>query len=197
MAKNLEERVKELEKEVKTLKAMSAIRISKKLTVGDTFELVGLEWKILDITDKGYMCLAERLEDDMEFDTVCNDWKASKLRNYLNTEFYKRLAAEIGEENIITFERNLLSLDGQTEYGTCGDRVSMITLDEYRKYRTFIPNTDYWWWTITPDSTKCNGDTKWLRVVHPSGNFGNWYCNFSCGVRPVCIFSSLIFESED
>lgn len=198
MGKNLEQRVNELEKIVKQMQGKAAIKISKKLGIGDTFELVGLKWTILDITEKGYMCLAEKLEERMQFDENCNNWQASDLRNYLNVEFYKQLADVIGAENIIPFERDLLSLDGQTEYGSCEDNVSLLSVDEYRKYRSLIPNTDdYWWWLLTPDSTKCNGDTRWVRVVSSSGYFNDCDCGYDFGVRPVCIFSSSIFESEE
>lgn len=198
MGKNLEQRVNELEKIVKQLQGKAAITLSKKLGIGDTFELVGLKWTILDITEKGYMCLAEKLEERMQFDANCNNWQASNLRNYLNIDFYKNLVDAIGAENIIPFERDLLSLDGQTEYGSCEDNVSLLSVDEYRKYRSLIPNTDdYWWWLLTPDSTKCNGDTRWVRVVSSSGYFINYDSHDCCGVRPVCIFSSSIFESEE
>ncbi len=198
MGKNLEQRVNELEKIVKQLQGKAAITLSKKLGIGDTFELVGLKWTILDITEKGYMCLAEKLEERMQFDANCNNWQASDLRNYLNVEFYKELADAIGAENIIPFERNLLSLDGQTEYGSCEDNVSLLSVDEYRKYRLLIPNTDdYWWWMITPWSTACNGYETLVAVVLSSGNFNYYLSNYGCGVRPICIFSSSIFESEE
>lgn len=196
MGKSLEARVTELENRIKELTGEKAVKISKKLGIGDTFKLADLEWKILDITELGYVCIAEKLPDNMTFGTN-NDWKSSKIRKYLKGEFYKKLVAEIGEDNVIEFERDLLSLDGQTEYGKCNDYVSIISLDEYRKYRPLLPNEKYYWWTLTPDSTKCNDDTSWLRVVCPSGFiYYNIYFNFS-GVRPFCIFSSLIFESED
>lgn len=197
MSKKLEERIALLEKEVKKLKGNNIRKINKKLTKGDEFELVGLKWKILDITEQGYVCLADRLDDNRQFDSNINDWEPSDLRSYLNTEFYNKLVDEVGEENIIPFERNLLSLDGQTEYGTCEDKVSIISLDEYREYRKLIPNADYYWWTLTPDSTKCNDDTRWVRVVSPSGDVDCYDCCSSDGVRPFCIFSSTIFESED
>ncbi len=169
----------------------------KSLKKGDTFVIAGLVWKIIDVTEKGYMCLAEKLENRMMFDRNSNDWKTTSLRKYLNEELFKKIADEIGEENIIPFERNLLSLDGQTEYGTCEDKVSLLTLDEYRQNRELIPNTDdYWWWLLTPNSTQCNGDSIWLTVVSPGGGIGHDICNYDDGVRPVCIFSSLIFESE-
>lgn len=165
--------------------------------IGETFKLLGIEWKVLDITEQGVVCLADMLDTEKKFDTNCNDWKESRLRKYLNEEFYQELAQAIGEENIIEFERDLLSLDGQTEYGTCRDKVSLITVDEYRKHRALIPNTGKWWWTITPDSTKCNGDDWCVRVVSPSGYFDGDDYNINFGVRPFCIFSSAIFESEE
>lgn len=196
MAKNLEERVKELEKEVARLKGKAALKLSKKLVVGDTFDLAGFNWKILDITEQGYLCLADKLASNMTFGNN-NDWKESKIRKYLNGELYEKLVNEVGEDNIIPMERDLLSLDGQTEYGRCEDKVSIISLDEYRKYRPLIPNADYYWWTLTPDSTKCNGDTARVRVVCPSGDIISSSCHGGIGVRPICIFSSAIFESEE
>lgn len=198
MAKNLEQRVTELEKLVSELKGKAALKLGKKLVVGDTFELAGLKWKILDITEKGYVCLANRLGEPMQFDNGCNNWQASDLRNYLNTKFYDKMESAVGADNIVPFERDLWSLDGQTEYGRCEDKVSLISLDEYRKYRALIPNTgEYTWWTLTPDSTQCNGDSQWVRVVCSSGDIYIRNCIRSYGVRPFCIFSSSIFESEE
>lgn len=197
MSKNLEQRVTELEKLVKQLQGKVSLKIGKKLGVGDTFELVGLKWTILDITDARYKCLAERMDKDMQFDNGCNNWSASNLRNYLNTEFYKELASVVGEDNILSFERDLLSLDGQTEYGNCEDKVSLLTVDEYRKYRSLILNIDYYWWLITPWSTPCNGYEKSVTVVCPSGRIYSLNCDNNYGVRPFCIFSSSIFESEE
>ena len=197
--KVLQEQINELRNEVAILKATKRVnKIPAGLEIGDTFELVGSTWKILDITGKGYMCLADRLENGMEFDEESNDWIKSQLREYLNTDFIEKIADEIGEENIIPFNRNLLSLDGQTEYGECEDKVSLLTVDEYRKYRSLIPNTvDCWWWLISPWSTACNGYKTSVSVVSSSGNVNYGICSVDGGVRPVCIFSSSIFESED
>ena len=134
---------------------------------------------------------------DKTFDSECNEWTSSNLRDYLSTEIYKKICDEIGTENVIGFERDLLSLDGQSEYGTCKDFVSLISIDEYRKYRSMIPNFEEWWWTLTPYSTKCNEDSSWVSVVSPGGSVRGRFCGHSFGVRPVCIFSSTLFESED
>ena len=195
---SLQEQINELRNEVTTLKKAAAGRkVPVGLVIGEKFELAGLMWTILDITDKGYMCLADKLEDSMSFANKTNNWSDSGLREYLDNVFLEKIAGEIGKENIIPFNRNLLSLDGQTEYGECEDMVSLLTVDEYRKYRKLIPNAGYWWWTCTPWSTESNSYEVETTVVSPSGSIRSYYCFGNLGVRPACIFSSSIFESED
>ena len=195
---NLQKQINDLKKEVEELKNGNSVFIKKKLEAGDTFDLIGLKWRILDKTDVGYVCLAEILEDEKQFDKNSSDWENSSLREYLNGEFLEKLSDAVGKENILSFERDLFSLDGQTEYGSCEDKVSLLTVDEYRKYRSMIPNTgDSWWWLITPWSTPCNDYEKSVTVVSPSGYISRNYCYSYLGVRPFCIFSSSIFESED
>lgn len=197
--KMLQEQINELRNELDILKATSkSVKIPSGLKIGDTFELAGLNWKILNISDSGYMCVADKLDEEMVFDKESNDWIKSQLREYLNTDFIDRITDEIGEDNLIEFNRDLISLDGQAEYDYCEDKVSLLTVDEYRKYRSLIPNTDdYWWWLISPWSTPCNGYERQVTVVAPSGDIYGHYCDYGRGVRPVCIFSSAIFESEE
>lgn len=194
----LQEQINDLRNEIAVLKATSkSINLPEGLGIGDTFELADTTWKILDITSAGYICLADSIED-MKFDSDSNNWENSGLRSYLNGEFFEKMTAEIGLENIVPFERNLLSLDGQTEYGKCEDKVSLLAVDEYRKYRSLIPNTkDYWWWLVSPWSTPCNDYKKSVAVVSSAGDVNFNYCHDNCVVRPVCIFSSSIFESGD
>ena len=197
MKNKLEQRVAKLEKELREVKEELGKRKYTGLKVGDTFELIEKKWKILGSNGNGVFCLCMESLGDKTLDSECNEWTSSNLRDYLSTEIYKKICEEIGNENVIGFERDLLSLDGQSEYGTCKDFVSLISIDEYRKYRSMIPNFKEWWWTLTPYSTKCNDDAIWCTVVSPSGNVRSrgYYGQF--GVRPVCIFSSTLFESED
>lgn len=177
-------------------KKLGVTHIPKGLKIGDEFELADINWKILDITDAGYMCIGDSLGNKI-FDGNSNNWNKSSLRTYLNGELYEKISKEIGKDNIVSFKRDLLSLDGQEEYGETDDFVSLLTVDEYRKYRKFIPNTGDWWWLITPWSTPCNNYKLTVAVVTPSGNFNYYYCGLSFGVRPFCIFFSSIFESEE
>ena len=170
----------------------------QKPEIGKTIEVAGIKWLVLDKLEKGYLVISDEFYGkSREFDTDCNNWDSSDLRQELNTELRRKIEEAVGEGGLLKFTRDLLSMDGQTEYGSCEDYVSLISVDEYRKYRKLLPNTGEWWWTLTPDSTKCNDDTSYIRVVTPSGNIFNDYYNGSNGVRPVCIFSSSIFESYE
>ena len=165
--------------------------------VGNTVEVAGIKWIVLDKLEKGYFVISEDFYgEEKEFDNSKNDWKVSSLRNYLNTELRKKIEEDVGEDALFKFKRDLTSLDGQTEYGICEDYVSLITVDEYRKYRDLLPNTGEYWWTLTADSTASNDDSRWVRVVSPRGGILNCYCGRSFGVRPVCILKSNIFVSK-
>jgi hypothetical protein len=164
--------------------------------IGKAIELAGMEWLILDNTEKGYFAILNGFDGkERTFDLASNNWISSKLRNELNTRFLKKITDEFGEDAVIEFDRDLLSLDGQTEYGHCKDKISILTMDEYRKYRKFLPNMGKWWWLLTPWSTPANDYSTTLAVVSPSGCVYINLCSDGSGVRPVCIFSSSIFES--
>ena len=161
---------------------------------GAIVEIGGRKWKVLDQTEKGVVCICENI-GDRKFDRRSNNYANSDIRKYLNTEVLKELEVAVGAENIIPFERDLISLCGLKEYDTCEDKVSLISVDEYRKYREFLPRTGEWWWTLTPDSVESNGDESWVNIVSPSGDISYDFCYYDRVVRPVCIFSSSIFES--
>lgn len=170
----------------------------EKPEIGKTIEIAGMEWMILKKTEKGYFAVLNGFDGkERTFDSDSNNWIESDLRKELNDSFLKKITEELGEDAVVEFDRDLLSLDGQTEYGHCEDKISLLTVDEYRKYRKLLPNTNGWWWLITPWSTPANGYISTLTVVSPSGNVNANGYNGSNGVRPVCIFSSSIFESKN
>lgn len=164
--------------------------------IGKVIELAGMDWLILDKTEKGYFAILNGFDEkERTFDSTSNNWITSKLRNELNARFLKKITDELGKDAVIEFDRDLLSMDGQTEYGHCKDKISFLTVDEYRKYRKLLPNIDKWWWLLTPWSTPVNDFSTTITVVSPSGNISRNNCRNENGVRPVCIFSSSIFES--
>ena len=164
--------------------------------IGKVIELAGMDWLILDKTEKGYFAILNGFDEkERTFDSDSNNWITSKLRNELNARFLKKITDELGKDAVIEFDRDLLSMDGQTEYGHCKDKISFLTVDEYRKYRKLLPNMDKWWWLLTPWSTPVNDFSTTITVVSPSGFIYDDYFYVEIGVRPVCIFSSSIFES--
>lgn len=190
----LQKQFDDLKKRVDILESNSKRKNVVEPKAGNQFELAGLKWKILDVLDSGCMCLAERLES--RFDPDTNDWRISELRQHLNGDLLRKLENKIGEGNVIEFERDLLSVDGQNQYRACKDKVSLLALDEYRKYRSLIPNEGYCWWLLTPWSTGCNGHYSAATIVSQTGLPESCDCSLYYGIRPVCIFSSSIFAEE-
>ena len=195
MNKNLKYFENELSRLSKEFTEFKKTHIGKP-EIGKAIELAGMEWLILDKTEKGYFAILNGFDGkERTFDSASNNWISSKLRNELNTRFLKKITDELGEDAVIEFDRDLLSLDGQTEYGHCKDKISILTVDEYRKYRKFLPNMDGWWWLLTPLSTPANDYSTTSTVVSHSGVIIGLNYSSANGVRPVCIFSSSIFES--
>lgn len=189
--KELESKLRESNEEFEQQKKSSRTAPN----IGDIVEVAGIDWKILDKKESGYLAITEDfIEEEMVFHDQTNNWKRSSLRKYLNTEFAEKIEKEIGA--LPEFKRDLMSLDGQTEYGTCMDKVSLLTVDEYRKYRKHLPNMKCWWWLCNPWSTPCNKCRKHHTTVSPSGLLSESFCYFDFSVRPVCIFPSSLFGSE-
>ena len=157
----------------------------RKPEVGGIFEVAGIKWRVLDKFDKGYLVISDDFHGDCEeFDSGSNNWGSSDLRSKLE-ELRKKIEDELGDGALVEFERDLLSLDGQTEYGTCMDYVSLLSVDEYRKYRKLLPNMDEWWWLLTPYSTPCNGYSRSVAVVSPSGGVNDNGCSNFSGCSPI------------
>lgn len=116
----------------------------------------------------GVFCITRDILFKKAFDEDnCNDWRKSSLRKYLNGEFFEQLPFT---DKLISFKRDLTSDDGLKDYGDCEDYVSLLSDDEYRKYRYQISNKDDWWWTLTPYSTPYSGYSDYARVVDSDGS---------------------------
>lgn len=138
------------------------------------------------------------LEDSMEFGDSNNDWRESNVRKYINDDYLKEIEKEFGVDNIVEHTTNLLSMDGLDDYRTCRDKVGLLDIDQYRKYRKVLGNNmDSWWWLLTPDSTPSGWSARCVRCVDCGGCVGYRGCDYSGSVRPFCILKSSIFISCD
>lgn len=134
------------------------------------------------------------LEDTMRFAEDNNDWRQSIVRKHLNSDYLREIEAEFGEDNIVEHTTNLFSMDGLDDYGTCHDKVGLLDIDQYRKYRKVLgKNMDSWWWLLTPDSTPSGWSARYVQCVVCGGDVDYYDCGYSRSVRPFCILKSSIF----
>ena len=165
-----------------------------KLNPGTTIEAGGIQMEILDIAypveggGLGILCLAKDVLFNMAFDeSDCNNWAQSSLRKYLNGEYKEKLIDALGDDGyLLAMQRDLTTDDGLKDYGRCMDYISLISCDEYRKYREHISNKSDWWWTLTAYSVPFSGYSYSTRFVCGDGSLNRGYAYYGdCGVAPV------------
>lgn len=176
------------------LMAKNGVKLSD-LKPKDEFKIGDEVFIVLEQTANGTRVIAK------EF-AYCNvkfgdnsDWKVSLIRKTFNDEYFKKIAAIIGEKNILSMDRDLTSLDGLDDYGTCIDRVSLLTADEYAKYHKILglkSNYPNWWWLITPKSTPSNGFSCSVCCVDSCSILRWGDCDYAGGVRPFLNLESSI-----
>lgn len=157
------------------------------LNPGEHFIYNGVEFVCLDILEDGNIfAMTAKPYDEIPFDTDnCNDWRKSSLRRVLNNDFLDLL----DRKHLVKQTSDLIADAGDRAYGTCEDYVTILSCDQYRKYRDIVPLFEERMWTLTPWS--CNaGFAYYVRLVYPTGNVGNYYAISSFGVAPACVFSS-------
>lgn len=176
---------------------MGAIKVME-VTAGKTVKVAGMNWVVLDhIKGKGTLCLMEDILEERAFHNEdkegCNNWANSSLRQYLNSEF----AARLQGISLAEMEVDLTSDDGMTDYGKTKDYIALLTADQYRKYRSLIPEADDWWWLATPWT--CNSAYSYfVRGVHTNGTlYYNGACNGYGGVRPALVFKESVIADDD
>lgn len=171
----------------------------KDIPVGGKFVTGIGRFIVLEQKEDSTVVITEDLyREDVKFDDDCTDYKKSSLRELCEGEILNEFSDEFGEENICTNEAGLVTLDGQEVFGKLLTKVRPLTFDEAREYNDLLVNKDIpdWYWTCTPWSTKERGWEYSVAVVSPSGIFDDYYCDYSCGVRPFCILKSNIFVSK-
>lgn len=168
------------------------------ITAGTEFTFGGVEWIALEAGREHVLALARDIVECRAFDDDNkNDFAASSLRSYLNGEFMKKLiGAGAPEEAFIPLNIDLTSDDGLKDYGTDTARIGLISCEQYRRFRSIIPNASDWWWTCTPYSTANNGYAYNVRYVYSDGTLygSSAYYGFR-GVRPLCCLKSEILVS--
>lgn len=192
--KKAKELVELLEKQEKTCR----VRLSE-LNPGDIFQTTGKrKYKVLEqCGDTTKIISLDLVKENVKFGDN-TDYNKSNVKKMCDTEILKDFEEEFGAENIEEHTVDIITVDGQ-KIGVVKCKVRPLTFDEARKYTELTPNDelDDSYWTCSAWSTVERGWKYALAVVSPSGDFYGYYYYDSYGVRPVCIFSSSIFESEN
>lgn len=139
-----------------------------------------------------YVVRRELLSETMKFGDT-NNWAESKIRKYLNEDYVRVIEREFGNGNIVASERDLTSLDGYNDYGTCVDKVSVMNILEYMKYHKYVGNCDSCHALITPNSTSFGYGANGVRCVDGDGGVLFGWCSSNFDVRPFFVLKSSIF----
>ena len=156
------------------------------------FEIIVLE----HLKEGTAILFKDALEERRKFDSDSGNWTSSDLRHFLNTDFYKQLSAEIGEENIIVHTVDLTTVEGSKKFGTVQDKVSLLTCHQFSKYHDILTKfkPDKWWWLCTPIDVPNYEDCA--RAVRDGGVVDCDYYYGDGGVRPFYILNSSILVSK-
>lgn len=168
----------------------------KELKAGDKFNFKGFEWVVLNpdpIEKGGVLAMMTSTWNGQEYpfdENGCNNWKESSLKKKLEEE----LLPVLGRENLLEHLVRLDADNGSLEYGVDLCQVFILTCDEYRIYREYVPLPQEWMWTCTPWITA--GRT--VRLVGPDGSLNGGTAYDTYGVAPACVIKkeSLIAPTD-
>lgn len=170
------------------------------LQPGEHFMFKGFEWVCLDPNhpDGGVLAImAKPWRNDLKF---CPDERYADEKgnwnNYRTSLLHKEvlgLVKVISADNLILHMVDLVADNGDEAYNAIIviDDVFILTCDEYRKYREFIPHYDSLIWTATPwwCGDRDTGNTSLVRVVRTTGQLSYYSAYCSVSVVPACILN--------
>lgn len=161
---------------------------------GETVTLGKREYIILGHGEETTAVVTKDIAKEMEFGKSW-DYSKSYVRDYCNGDFYKELAEVVGKENIVPRRVNLTCDDGSNKGVTCKDNVSILTAENYRRYREYLPALGKPSWTATGVTSLAKNYARDVCYVGSNGVLSWNGCGGARGVRPFCILNSSIFVS--
>ena len=125
---------------------------------GERFTLDGVEFVKLDCDEEATFALtADTLPERCAFED--DDAEREDHNNFSGSLIQKHMERFFREQHSPIFKAiverpiDLTSMDGMTTYGKPFTVARLLTIDEFRKYRRFIPLTSKPFWTATPWTT--------------------------------------------
>ncbi len=177
-----------------------------KVRNGERFIVDGEEFvKLDDIAGGAFVLLADTLPDycafeseDADDDRDHNNFIGSNVKRVVDEWLHRH---KILSEAALALPIDLTSMDGMTDYGMPNVYGRILTVDEYRKYRRFIPLTDKPFWTATPWCTRSSlsGTSSYAYRVGTDGSVDNLnaYYAYNCARPALALKSSLLVSVEE
>ena len=172
---------------------------------GEAFTFDGVRWVKLDESAGAALVVAEDvLLKNTPFE--CEDAEREDHNNFkgsnLELSIVELLTAKHQKIQDAVVERpiDLTTMDGMTDYGMPVVTARVLTIDEYRKYRRFIPLASEPYWLATGWTTKSspNSNTVYAYYVNTGGTlYGSGVCSAHFAARPALYLKSSILVSVD
>lgn len=171
------------------------------LRPGEHFMFKNFEWVCLDpnhpdggvlaimakpLVKKVKFCPSDKFTDEKG---NWNNYRTSNVRGVLSD----MANVVFGGKGLLPHIVDLVADNGNRNYGTVQDFIFILTCDEYRKYRDYIPHYDSWIFTATPwycgDKDSDTGIAHSVRCVDTEGQLNSYYAYSSGAVAPACILN--------
>lgn len=177
-----------------------------KVRNGEHFIVDGEEFvKLGEIGDGAFVLLVGTLPDyctfeseDADDDRDHNNFIGSNVKRVVDEWLHRH---KILSEAALALPIDLTSMDGMTDYGMPNVYGRILTVDEYRKYRRFIPLTDKPFWTATPWCTRSSysggGGDRASGVDTDGSVFDRDACYANSCARPALALKSSLLVSVE
>lgn len=179
-----------------------------KLRQGERFKLDGVEFVKLDCDEEAtFVLTADTLPECCAFED--DDAEREDHNNFSGSLIQKHMERFFREQHSLIFKAiverpiDLTSMDGMTTYGKPSAVARLLTIDEFRKYRRFIPLTSKAFWTATPWTTlrsPSSGADYANYIITDGSVYSNYVDRADFAPRPALYLQSSILvsvETED
>lgn len=186
---------------------MSKTIILDRVPLGGTFTLDGVRFVKLDGDHDATFSVAEGIPADLDYVQFEDDDASREDHNNFSGSLVQKVIERWLRDKHkpifdATVERpiDLTTMDGMTDYGCPLTVGRILTIDEYRRHRRFIPLTDkpYWLATGWTTASSPSSDTSDAYYIIPDGTvYGNSVCSNNFAPRPALYLQSQILVSVD
>lgn len=178
-----------------------------RVPLGGTFTLDGVRFVKLDGDREAVFALTEDIPADMGYvQFEDDDATREDHNNFSGSLVQKEIERWVRDKHKPIFDAvverpiDLTTMDGMTDYGYPLTVARILTIDEYRKHRRFIPLTDKPYWLATGWTTASSpySNTDYAYGIRTGGTVNDGYVYYArFAPRPALYLQSKILVSID